>query len=222
MIKINGLNKTFVKRGVRKEALKDISLSIAESEFVAIMGPSGSGKSTLLNILGGLETVTDGEYFFRDEAVHKMGASARNQFRKEHIGFVFQDYRLLDDYSVYENVELPLRIRNMKASERKKRTNEILEKLHLEELAKKYPDFISGGEQQRCAIARALVSGNELLLADEPTGALDSENGRELMELFTRLNREQKVTIVIVTHDEKIAGYANRIVKLQDGQIVDK
>lgn len=220
MIKINGLNKTFVKRGIKKEALKDVSLSIAENEFVAIMGPSGSGKSTLLNILGGLETVTGGEYFFREEAVHEMGTAARNQFRKEHVGFVFQDYKLLDDYSVYENVELPLRIRNMKAAERKKRTNEVLEKLHLGELAKKYPDFISGGEQQRCAIARALAGGNELLLADEPTGALDSENGRALMELFTELNSEQKVTIIMVTHDENIAGYAKRIIRLHDGEIV--
>lgn len=199
-------------------ALNEVSLMIHKGEFIAIMGTSGSGKSTLLNIIGGMDDMTTGKYYFNGESIHNKNNRGIHLFRKKHISFVFQSFALMEHYTVFENVELPLRAKNVSKKQRKKIVMEQLQKLGIEELAEKMPRQLSGGQQQRCAIARALASGNDVILADEPTGALDSHNSREIMEILKELNKEGK-TIIIVTHDENIAKETQRVIKIEDGKI---
>ncbi|MCI8410270.1 MAG: ABC transporter ATP-binding protein [Lachnospiraceae bacterium] len=201
------------------KALNDVSLVIHKGEFVAIMGTSGSGKSTLLNMIGAMDDMTSGEYYFNGKIIDNKNNREIYLFRKEHISFVFQNFALMDHYTVFENAELPLRAKNISKKQRKKIVMEQLKKLGIEELAEKMPRQLSGGQQQRCAIARALASGNDVILADEPTGALDSQNSKEIMEIFKELNKEGK-TIIIVTHDENVARETQRIIKIEDGKIL--
>lgn len=219
MIKIENLCKTFRTTEVETIALNKVNLEVKEKEFVAIMGPSGCGKSTLLNILGLLDNPTSGNYYLDNKEVGHLKEKDRTNVRKGNIGFVFQSFNLIDELNVFENVELPLTYLNIPADERKKKVNEILQRMNISHRAKHYPQQLSGGQQQRVAIARAVVSGPKIILADEPTGNLDSKNGQEVMELLTELNKEG-TTIVMVTHSQRDAGFASRIVNLFDGQIV--
>ncbi|MDD6072559.1 MAG: ABC transporter ATP-binding protein [Clostridiales bacterium] len=218
MIILKNINKTYENGKNATHALKDVSLEIMEGEMVAIMGTSGSGKSTLLNILGCMDQPDSGEYLYRDMEVQSLNNQQLHQFRKEHVGFVFQHFALMNQYTVYENVELPLSIQNVPKKERKERVYEALTRMGIRELARKMPAKISGGQQQRCAIARALASGNELILADEPTGALDINTGNEIMNILEDLNKQGR-TIVIVTHDPKIAARTQRVLYMEDGKI---
>lgn len=211
----------FTTEDVQTKALNEVSLEIKKGEFVAIMGPSGCGKSTLLNILGTLDSSTSGKYFFDGKEIDKMSESQLTSFRKGNIGFVFQDFNLIDELTVYENVELPLVYLNSKKSERKKKVMEVLERMNIAHRAGHFPQQLSGGQQQRVAIARAVVTDCPLILADEPTGNLDSTNGLEVMELLSELNR-QGTTVVIVTHSQRDAKFAHRVIHLLDGRIVSE
>ena len=219
MIKIENLSKVFRTTEVETIALNDVSLEIKDKEFVSIMGPSGCGKSTLLNIIGLLDNPTSGHYYLSGKEVGNLKEKDRTNVRKGNIGFVFQSFNLIDELNVSENVELPLTYLHIPAKERKERVADILSRMNISHRAKHYPQQLSGGQQQRVAIARAVVSNPELILADEPTGNLDSKNGKEVMELLSNLNREG-TTIVMVTHSQHDAGYASRIINLFDGQIV--
>ena len=219
MIKIENLSKSFRTTEVETIALNNVSLEVGEKEFVAIMGPSGCGKSTLLNILGLLDNPSSGNYYLDGKEVGHLKEKDRTRVRKGNIGFVFQSFNLIDELNVFENVELPLTYLNIPADERKRRVNEILSRMNISHRAKHYPQQLSGGHQQRVAIARAVVSNPKIILADEPTGNLDSKNGQEVMELLTELNKEG-TTIVMVTHSQRDAGFAGRTVHLFDGQIV--
>ncbi|WP_075559804.1 ABC transporter ATP-binding protein [Parabacteroides timonensis] len=221
MIRTENLSMLFTTEDVQTKALNEVSLEIKQGEFVAIMGPSGCGKSTLLNILGTLDSPTSGKYYFNDKEIDKMGESQLTSFRKGNIGFVFQNFNLIDELSVFENVELPLVYLNGKKSERKKKVMEVLERMNIAHRAGHFPQQLSGGQQQRVAIARAVVTDCNLILADEPTGNLDSTNGVEVMELLSELNR-QGTTIVIVTHSQRDAKYAHRVIHLLDGKIVSE
>ena len=219
MIKIENLSKVFRTSEVETIALNDVSLEIADKEFVSIMGPSGCGKSTLLNILGLLDNPTSGHYYLSGKDVGGLKERERTNVRKGNIGFVFQSFNLIDELNVAENVELPLTYLHISAKERKERVAEILSRMNISHRAKHYPQQLSGGQQQRVAIARAVVSNPELILADEPTGNLDSKNGKEVMQLLSELNNSG-TTIVMVTHSQRDAGYASRVINLFDGQIV--
>ena len=219
MITVTNLSKIFRTEEIETTALNGVSFEINDGEFVAIMGPSGCGKSTLLNILGLLDNPTDGSYQLLGQEVAKLKENARTKFRKGNIGFVFQSFNLIDELNVYENVELPLRYLNISSAERKTRVTEMLKRMNISHRAQHFPQQLSGGQQQRVAIARAVVSNPKLILADEPTGNLDSKNGKEVMDLLTELNKEG-TTIVMVTHSQKDASCAQRIVNLFDGQIV--
>jgi len=219
MIKTNELTKVFRTEEVETTALNKISLHVKEGEYVAVMGPSGCGKSTLLNILGLLDNPTSGSYVFNGTEVANLRERDRTVFRKGNIGFVFQSFNLIDELNVFENVELPLIYLKMKTSERKKKVEEALDRMKITHRAKHFPQQLSGGQQQRVAIARAVVANPRLILADEPTGNLDSKNGIEVINLLSELNKEG-TTIIMVTHSERDAGYAHRIVNLFDGQIV--
>lgn len=219
MIKIENLSKVFRTEEVETTALNHVSLHVKQGEFVAIMGPSGCGKSTLLNIIGLLDNPSEGEYYFNDQEVGHLKEKQRTQVRKGNIGFVFQSFNLIDELNVYENVELPLIYLKKKAGEKKELVNLILDRMNISHRAKHFPQQLSGGQQQRVAIARAVVAGPKLILADEPTGNLDSKNGAEVMGLLTELNQEG-TTIVMVTHSQHDASYAHRIINLFDGQIV--
>lgn len=219
MIKVTNLCKIFRTEEIETTALNNVSFEINEGEFVAIMGPSGCGKSTLLNILGLLDNPTEGSYELLGKEMSKLKESERTKFRKGKLGFVFQSFNLIDELNVFENVELPLKYLNIGASERKRRVNEILKRTSISNRAKHYPQQLSGGQQQRVAIARAVVSNPKLILADEPTGNLDSKNGKEVMNLLCELNSEG-TTIVMVTHSQKDASMAQRIINLFDGRIV--
>lgn len=219
MIKVTNLSKIFLTEEIETTALNNVSFEINEGEFVAIMGPSGCGKSTLLNILGLLDNPTEGSYELLGKEMSKLKESERTKFRKGKLGFVFQSFNLIDELNVFENVELPLKYLNIGASERKRRVNEILKRMSISNRAKHYPQQLSGGQQQRVAIARAVVSNPKLILADEPTGNLDSKNGKEVMNLLCELNSEG-TTIVMVTHSQKDASMAQRIINLFDGRIV--
>ena len=219
MIKIENLSKVFRTEEVETTALNNVSLEVKEGEFVAIMGPSGCGKSTLLNIIGLLDNPTEGNYYFNGQEVGHLKEKQRTQVRKGNIGFVFQSFNLIDELNVYENVELPLVYLKKKASEKKELINSILNRMNISNRAKHFPQQLSGGQQQRVAIARAVVAGPKLILADEPTGNLDSKNGKEVMGLLSELNKEG-TTIVMVTHSQHDASYAHRVVHLFDGQIV--
>ena len=221
MIKVENLTKVFRTEVVETRALNGLSLEVNDGEFVAIMGPSGCGKSTLLSILGLLDNPTEGNYWLDGEEVAHLKESQRTAFRKGRIGFVFQSFNLIDELTVEENVELQLKYLGISARERKERVLDILRKVGLSQRAKHYPQQISGGQQQRVAIARAVVGHPKLILADEPTGNLDSKNGLEVMELLSRLHAEG-TTIVMVTHSKHDATFASRIVNLFDGQIVEE
>ena len=220
MIEIENLYKVFRTEEVETVALNGVSMSVADGEFVAVMGPSGCGKSTLLNILGLLDNPTDGRYRLAGEEVGSLRERQRTRIRRGRIGFVFQSFNLLDELNVEENVELPLRYLGVPARERRQRVTEMLRRMGISHRAQHYPQQLSGGQQQRVAIARAVIGRPQLILADEPTGNLDSRNGIEVMELLSELNREG-TTIVMVTHSQRDAAYAQRTVNLFDGQIVE-
>ena len=219
MLKVENLKKSFFTEEIETIALNGVSFEVKEGEFVAVMGPSGCGKSTLLNILGLLDNPTGGKYTLLDKEVGNLRERERTQFRKGNLGFVFQSFNLIDEMTVFENVELPLVYMGVKASERKKRVNEILERMNISHRAGHFPQQLSGGQQQRVAIARAVISNPKLVLADEPTGNLDSKNGQEVMLLLQELNQEG-TTIIMVTHSQHDAQYASRTICLFDGQIV--
>ena len=219
MIKTVNLQKVFRTEEVQTLALTNVNIEVNEGEFVAIMGPSGCGKSTLLNILGLLDNPTAGEYYLNGTEVSRYTESQRTDLRKGVIGFVFQSFNLIDELNVYENVELPLLYMGIPAAERKKRVEDALERMGMMHRVKHFPQQLSGGQQQRTAIARAVVANPKLILADEPTGNLDSKNGREVMELLQELHRDG-TTIVMVTHSQHDADYADRIIHLFDGQVV--
>ena len=219
MLKTNNLTKIFRSLEVETTALNKVNLSISEGEFIAIMGPSGCGKSTLLNILGLLDNPSSGELFFKDIDVSRFSERQRTRLRKANVGFVFQSFNLIDELSVYENVELPLLYLKYSTSERKKKVMEVLDFLQIAHRRKHFPQQLSGGQQQRIAVARAVVTNPKLILADEPTGNLDSVNGEEVMNLLTQLNNEG-TTIVMATHSPIDADKAHRIIQLFDGHIV--
>jgi putative ABC transport system ATP-binding protein len=219
MIKTNELTKIFRTEEVETTALNKVTLEVKEGEYVAVMGPSGCGKSTLLNILGLLDSPTSGSYVFNGTEVANLKERDRTMFRKGNIGFVFQSFNLIDELNVYENVELPLIYLKMKPGERKKRVEDVLERMKIGHRAKHFPQQLSGGQQQRVAIARAVVANPKLILADEPTGNLDSKNGIDVINLLLELNKEG-TTIIMVTHSDRDAGYAHRILNLFDGHIV--
>jgi putative ABC transport system ATP-binding protein len=219
MIRLKNLDKVYTTEEVETTALSKINLEIKEGEFVAIMGPSGCGKSTLLNIIGLLDNPTAGEYYFGEEEVSKYTERQRAHLRKGAIGFVFQSFNLIDELTVFENVELPLLYLKVPPSERRQRVEEVLERMNIMHRRNHFPQQLSGGQQQRVAISRAIVAKPRVILADEPTGNLDSANGEEVMKLLKQLN-EEGTTVVMVTHSPYDAGYAHRIVNLFDGKIV--
>jgi len=219
MIKTEKLTKIFSTEEIETFALNGVDIHIKKGEFVAIMGPSGCGKSTLLNIIGLLDNPTDGTYVFNGTDVSNLKEKNRTQFRKGNIGFVFQSFNLIDEINVHDNVELPLLYLKMKASERKIKVDEVLSRMKIGHRAKHFPQQLSGGQQQRVAIARAVVANPGLILADEPTGNLDTKNGIEVMNLLTELNQEG-ATILMVTHSDRDAGFAHRTINLLDGQVI--
>lgn len=219
MIQVTNLSKVFRTEEIETTAVNNVSFTINKGEFVAIMGPSGCGKSTLLNILGLLDNPSGGSYNLLGTEVANLRERERTNYRKGNIGFVFQSFNLIDELNVYENVELPLKYLNISASERKRRVTEILKRMNISHRAQHYPQQLSGGQQQRVAIARAVVANPQLILADEPTGNLDSRNGKEVMDLLCQLNAEG-TTVVMVTHSQRDASAAQRIINLFDGEIV--
>jgi putative ABC transport system ATP-binding protein len=220
MIKTEKLQKIFRTEDVETWALHDVTLEIKEGEFVAIMGPSGCGKSTLLNILGLLDNPSNGTYELNGVEVSKYSEAERTNLRKGVIGFVFQSFNLIDELNVYENIELPLLYMGVPKEERKRRVEEAMKRMDISHRVKHFPQQLSGGQQQRVAIARAVVANPKIILADEPTGNLDSKNGKEVMDLLTQLNKEG-TTVVMVTHSQHDAGYATRTINLFDGQVVN-
>ncbi len=220
MIKLENIQKVFRTEEVETVALWGVSFEVKKGEFVAIMGPSGCGKSTLLNILGLLDNPTSGHYLLDGQEVGTLKESQRTKVRKGQIGFVFQSFNLIDELNVEENVEMPLKYLGIPKKERQQRVKEILRRMAISHRAHHYPQQLSGGQQQRVAIARAVVMNPKLILADEPTGNLDSKNGLEVMELLTQLNNEG-TTIVMVTHSQRDAGYATRVISMLDGMLID-
>ena len=216
LLELNNVSKWVKTGGQRIFLLEDINLEVQQGEFISIMGPSGSGKTTLLNVIGMLDTFDYGEYSFLGEAVHRLNSKARARLYKEYIGFVFQAYHLIDELTVYENIEAPLLYKKMSSSERKAKVADMLDRFNIVAKQKLFPEQLSGGQQQLVGIARALISEPKLILADEPTGNLNSSQGEEIMELFRKLNQEG-VTIIQVTHSEKNATYGSRVVELLDG-----
>ena len=219
MIELQHLSKWINVGGAKTYLLKDVSLKINQGEFISVMGPSGSGKSTLLNVLGMLDEFNEGEYIFMNEPVHKLKEKHRSQLYKQYIGFVFQAYHLIDELTVYENIETPLIYKNLKTSERKAIVADIIDRFNIVGKKDLFPTQLSGGQQQLVGIARALVNNPSILLADEPTGNLNSKQGEEIMELFSKLNKEDGVTIIQVTHSEKNAAYGTHVINLLDGRI---
>lgn len=221
LITTKGLKKFYYTDEIETTALNNVNLEIKEGEFVAIMGPSGCGKSTLLNIIGLLDNPSEGEFYFYDEEVSKYSERQRAELRKRNIGFVFQSFNLIDELTVYENVELPLIYLKYPAAERKKRVEEVLEQMQIMHRKDHFPQQLSGGQQQRVAVARAVVAKPNLILADEPTGNLDSTNGQEVMTLLSDLN-SSGTTVIMVTHSATDAEYAHRVINLFDGQVVSE
>ena len=219
MIQLKGIYKWVNSGGNRVFLLKDINLSIKEGDFVSIMGPSGSGKSTLLNVVGMLDDFNEGEYNFIGQPVHQLKEKHRAQLYKSHIGFVFQAYHLIDELTVYENIETPLIYKNIKSAEREAIVADILDRFNIVGKKDLFPSQLSGGQQQLVGVARALVAKPKLILADEPTGNLNTKQGTEIMELFKQLNEEDGVTIIQATHSEKNAAYGSKIINLLDGRV---
>lgn len=219
MLKVENLKKSFRTEEIETIALNGVSFEVNQGEFVAVMGPSGCGKSTLMNILGLLDNPTSGSYTLLDKEVGSLKEKDRTMFRKGNIGFVFQSFNLIDELNVYENVELPLIYLKVKAAQRKEMVNAILKRMNISHRAGHFPQQLSGGQQQRVAIARAVVCNPKLILADEPTGNLDSKNGKEVMELMSELNKEG-TTIIMVTHSQHDSTYAGRVLNLFDGQLI--
>ena len=219
MIELKNITKWVTNGGNRVFLLKDINLDINEGEFLSVMGPSGSGKSTLLNIIGMLDDADEGKYRFLGQPIHELKEKQRAQVYKQHIGFVFQAYHLIDELTVYENIETPLLYQNTKSSERKALVADMLDRFNIVGKKDLFPNQLSGGQQQLVGIARALIAKPKLLLADEPTGNLNSKQGEEIMATFKKLNEEDGVTIVQVTHSEKNAAYGHRVINLLDGRI---
>ena len=218
MIRTKGIEKSYPYKGGRTFVLRQIALEVAEGDFVTIMGPSGSGKSTLLAILGMLDAEFEGEYWFNDQAVHSLNVKNRNRLNKENIGFVFQHFHLLDDLTVYENLDIPLSYRDVPRKEREARVAEILDRFQIVGKKDLYPTQLSGGQQQQVAVARAVIAEPRVVLADEPTGSLHWSQGEEIMKLLRQLN-EQGTTIIQVTHDERVAAFGRRVIELGDGWI---
>jgi len=218
MISLCNIEKYYTNKFLKTYVLRNINLEVEEGSFISVMGPSGSGKSTLLNIIGMLDTPSDGEYYFFDEPVHKLSERKLSDLHKNYIGFVFQQYHLIDELTVYENLETPLLYQKVKGSERKGKVAEVLDRFNM--VAKKdlFPNQLSGGQQQLCAIARAIIAEPKLILADEPTGNLHSDQGKEIMELLKKLN-EQGTTIIQVTHSKENAAYGQKIIRLFDGWV---
>jgi putative ABC transport system ATP-binding protein len=221
MIKLDKLSKVYRTDEIESTALNEVSFKINQGEFVSIMGPSGCGKSTLLNILGMLDKPESGSYKFLGNEIAQLNEKGRSEVRKANIGFIFQNFNLIDELTVFENIELPLLYNKVSSSERKIRVNELIEKIGIAHRASHFPQQLSGGQQQRVAVARALITKPPLILADEPTGNLDSSHGNEVMELMCALN-EAGTTIIMVTHSAHDASYSNRIINLLDGQIVSE
>ncbi len=219
MIELKNIFKYIQQGGNRYFLLRDINLTINEGEFVSIMGPSGSGKSTLLNVIGMLDGFEEGEYSFLNSDVTKLKEKQRSELYKQNIGFVFQAYHLIDELTVYENIETPLLYQDYKSSDRKAMVSDMLDRFNIVGKKDLFPSQLSGGQQQLVGIARALIAKPKLLLADEPTGNLSSKQGEEIMQLFTKINKEDGVTIIQVTHSEKNAEYGSRIINLLDGRI---
>ncbi|MDO4823501.1 MAG: ABC transporter ATP-binding protein [Bacteroidales bacterium] len=221
MIKLTDIKKVFSTELVETWALRNVNLEVKEGEFVAIMGPSGCGKSTLLNILGLLDTPTEGTYTLNGKDVSKLTENERTDIRKGVIGFVFQSFNLIDELNVYENIELPLLYMGTPAKERKERIEKVMDRMAIDHRKKHFPNQLSGGQQQRVAIARAVLPNPKIILADEPTGNLDSKNGNEVMNLLSELHKDG-TTIIMVTHSQHDASYADRIINLYDGEIVEQ
>ena len=221
MIKLENLSKVYRTEEIESTALNQVSFQIEKGEFVSVMGPSGCGKSTLLNILGMLDKPESGSYEFLGKEVSGLNEKGRSAVRKQNIGFIFQNFNLIDELTVFENIELPLIYNKVSAAERKSRVNELIEKIGVSHRASHFPQQLSGGQQQRVAVARALITKPPLILADEPTGNLDSSHGNEVMELLCNLN-EAGTTIIMVTHSSHDASYSQRIINLLDGQIVSE
>jgi putative ABC transport system ATP-binding protein len=219
MIKTKNLKRIYTTEEVETTALNNINFEVKKGEFVSIMGPSGCGKSTLLNLIGLLDNPSDGEYYFLDQEVSRFTERQRANLRKHNIGFVFQSFNLIDELTVFENIELPLLYQKVSASDRKKRVTEVMERMQIMHRKSHFPQQLSGGQQQRVAVSRAIVGNPKLILADEPTGNLDSTHGEEVMELLSSLN-ENGTTIIMVTHSPAFAEYGNRVVHLFDGHIV--
>ena len=220
LVRLRNVDRAYEQGGGKVFVLRRINLDIAQGEFVSIMGPSGAGKSTLLHVLGMHDGAFTGEYEFLGYKVHALGRKERQELQKKHIGFVFQSYHLLDDLTVYENLEVPLSYRDVKRSERQAIVGDVLDRFHIVGKKDLYPSQLSGGQQQLVGVARAVVASPKVILADEPTGNLHTDQGREIMELFRRLN-EAGTTILQVTHSDVNAGYGNRIIKLRDGWVVE-
>ncbi len=221
MIKLENLSKVYRTEEIESTALNQVSFEIEKGEFVSIMGPSGCGKSTLLNILGMLDKPESGSYTFLEKEVSGLNEKGRSSIRKENIGFIFQNFNLIDELTVFENIELPLIYNKVSSAERKKRVNKLIEKIGISHRSSHFPQQLSGGQQQRVAVARALVTRPPLILADEPTGNLDSSHGNEVMELLCELN-EAGTTIIMVTHSSHDASYSQRVINLLDGQVVSE
>ena len=221
MIKLDKLTKVYRTEDIESTALNNVSFEIQRGEFVSIMGPSGCGKSTLLNVLGMLDKPESGSYQFLEDEIATLNEKGRSNIRKKNIGFIFQNFNLIDELTVFENIELPLLYNKVPSSERKQRVNELIEKIGISHRASHYPQQLSGGQQQRVAVARALVTKPPLILADEPTGNLDSSHGNEVMELLCGLH-EEGTTIIMVTHSSHDASYSGRIINLLDGQVVSE
>jgi len=219
MISLKRISKWFTAGGNKTMVLRSIDLDVAEGEFISIMGPSGSGKSTLLNVIGMLDDANEGEYLFMGERVHHLKEKQKSALYKKHIGFVFQAYHLIDELTVYENIETPLLYQDVRSNERKALVADMLDRFRIVGKKDLFPSQLSGGQQQLVGIARALIARPKLLLADEPTGNLNSKQGEEIMEVFQKLNKEDGVTIMQVTHSEKNAGYGKRTINLLDGSI---
>lgn len=219
MLELQHISKWYTIGGARTFILKDINLNIAEGQFISIMGPSGSGKSTLLNVIGMLDEASEGDYIFMGQNVNRLKEKQRSTLYKQHIGFVFQAYHLIDELTVYENIETPLIYQDIKGSERKAMVADMLDRFQIVGKKDLFPTQLSGGQQQLVGIARALIAKPKLLLADEPTGNLNSKQGEEIMELFKKINEEDGVTIIQVTHSDKNAAYGSHIINLLDGRI---